>query len=63
MSAEPANQIAAANTLGEYGRDAKAALPALVDYAKRSGGATERENAIQAIEKIDPQAAEQFKTE
>jgi len=44
---------AAASALGEYGAQAKSALPKLKEYAERAGGASERENALAVIKRIE----------
>ena len=49
----------AVDALDEYGTDAKSECP-LVEHVKQSKGATEKETAIKALNKIDPEAAVQF---
>jgi hypothetical protein len=45
--------------LGRFGPAAKAAVPALVNYAHEAKISQERDQAIKALEKIDPEAAAQ----
>ncbi len=54
---ELAARCAAVSSLGVIGSDAKAALPEMVEYAKRAQGRSERNNARYWIERIEPGAA------
>lgn len=50
------NQFFAARALGEIGPDARAAIPALTEWAKNKNEYYERTAALEAIKKIDSAA-------
>jgi len=49
-----------ADALGEYGTEAKSAVPGLVEHIKQAKGASEKETTIKALQEIDAEAAAQF---